>query len=57
MAVFRTDEVQAAGQEAVALEQASPATGNLLTFFTFVVGAFGVSYIISHFGTFRGSTW
>ena len=52
MAVFRTDEVQAAGQEAVALEQASPATGNLLTFFTFVVGAFGVSYIISHFGTF-----
>ena len=51
MAVFRTDDVQVRDEEAVALEQAGPTSGGLLTFFSVTVGVFAVTYIISHFGT------
>ena len=51
MAVFRTDEVQDADLEVASLEQASSASGSILTLFSATVAVFLVSYVISHFGT------
>ena len=51
MAVFRTDEVQVRAEEAVSLEEASSTSGNFYAFFSATVAVFGLSYIISHFGT------
>ena len=51
MAVFRTDEVQVADEQAVALEQVSSESGSFLTFFSTTIAVFMVSYIVSHFTT------